>query len=161
MKKIIILFVLLIFNLGLGQVQVKKSSLAPAGGSVSAAGNNIVYTVGEVFVQENTVNAQHISEGFIDPSIIHVSGIDNYSKLTGIEVYPNPVNSYLNVQFDVALSYDLYLFDMNGRQLQQYQTGDEVKLQKLDFSKLPAGVYALVIIDRVHRQKKIVKIQKL
>jgi hypothetical protein len=68
MKIIITIFLILLSQLAFAQTIV-KSSIDNGGESVSASGINIVYTLGEVNVQEYSTENSRISEGFISPGL--------------------------------------------------------------------------------------------
>jgi hypothetical protein len=65
MKAYLTIIALLITYISFGQTAIKKSSI-DSGGDISTNGTlKIVYTIGEVALQENTTGNIHISEGFI------------------------------------------------------------------------------------------------
>jgi len=80
--------------------------------------------------------------------------------LQGITILPNPVNDNLNIRFETLGNYEIYLYDINGKQLfkknltDSYEAGYELSAYK-------TGVYFLVIIDRENKLLKQLKIVKL
>ena len=160
MKKIIsILVLLLTISLGFSQTAIKKSSISAEGGSATVGNTTIIYSVGEVAVQEATQGNTHLSEGFIGPDILNITGVADYGELQDINVYPNPVVTDLHITFDTESNYYIYLFDINGKQLVQ-QSGNYQDEILVDMSSYQTGVYLLVIADRKNKQRKIVKITK-
>ncbi len=157
MKKYISIFVFCMLLSVYGQTAVKKSSLSTAGGSQTAGNTTVIYAVGEVAVQEQTQGNILVSEGFVGPDFSAL-GIENYSDLTGIEVYPNPVKDIFTVNLPANRSYEFYLYDMNGKQIWA-KTGDKKK-QQFNIDDFQSAVYLLVIVDRNLQKKKIVKLQK-
>ena len=117
MKKIITLLVLLTISFSFGQTTIKKSSISSGGGIVTQGNTTVLYTIGEVTVQENTVGTVHLSEGFIGPDMAALLDIEDYTQLQGINAYPNPVQTDLNISLPEYNNYELYLYDLNGKQL--------------------------------------------
>ena len=150
---------LLTLTLGYGQVNIKKNSISTAGGSATVGNTSLTYAIGEVAVQENTQGNIHLSEGFIGPDIISAVGIEDYGELSGIGVYPNPVDTYLNIELSSAIDYEIYLYDINGKQLLYTGSTGETRKQ-LDFSTYKRAVYMLIVVDRKNHKRKIIKIQK-
>jgi len=159
MKKILSLIIVFTVAFTYGQT-ITKSSLSTGGGSVSTSDTKVIYTVGENFVQEISSSDTYLSEGFISPGIMKITGIKDYGVLTGITVFPNPVDSYLNINFDKKQDYEIYLFDINGKKILSVTT-EITNRKQLNLSKQKTGVYVLVIIDREAKSKKILKIEKL
>lgn len=152
---------ILLFASGLsyGQIHLKKSNLSSAGGSTENGTTHIIYSVGEVAVQENTQGNTHLSEGFIGPDIITAVGIEDYTELTGIFTYPNPVETFLNIELPENKDYEIYLYNLNGQQLLKTKTSG-LKNKQLNLSAYPSTIYMLIIIDRKMKKTKIIKIEK-
>ena len=158
-KTIILVLFLLSLSMSYGQVNIKKNSISTAGGSATVGNTSLTYAIGEVAMQENTQGNTHLSEGFIGPDILAAVGIEDYGELSGIGVYPNPVDSYLNIELSSAIDYEIYLYDISGKQLlNTVSTGNTRK--QLDFSTYKRAVYMLIVVDRKNHKRKIIKIQK-
>ncbi|GEQ85190.1 hypothetical protein ULMS_06980 [Patiriisocius marinistellae] len=65
MKKTLI--IALLFSIVVNAQTIVKSSIDSGGGSVSAGNIQMLYTIGEVFVQERSAGDIQVSEGFINP----------------------------------------------------------------------------------------------
>jgi hypothetical protein len=159
MKKIVTIIVLLFITLGFGQTTIKKSSISSGGGSATVGNTSVVYTIGEIAVQENTVGSVHLSEGFIGPDIA-VLGIEDYGQLQGVNIYPNPVETDLNISLPEYNNYELYLYDLNGKQLINTTITDENQTI-MDLSVQKTGMYLLIIVDRKNKKNATYKVQKL
>ncbi len=159
MKLYISLIAILTFTVGFGQIDIKKSSISTAGGSQTAGNTTLTYAIGEVAVQENTQGNTHISEGFIGPDIIRALGIEDYAQLAGVNIYPNPVTDYIHIDLPQSQQYEFYLFDLNGKLINRYQSDE--KTYTINIQNLQTAVYALVVIDKNHKRKTLIKIQKL
>ena len=66
MKKLILFSVAFIFTLWCNAQSIEKFSIDSGGASASADGIQILYTIGEVHVQELNVGGISVSEGFIN-----------------------------------------------------------------------------------------------
>ncbi|RLD42916.1 MAG: hypothetical protein DRI89_06055 [Bacteroidetes bacterium] len=72
------------------------------------------------------------------------SAIDDFLSRENIAIYPNPVNTSLNVEFtELTGKADLYIYNLMG-QLLLHQQMNEAHFQ-IDCSKLQAGYYTLKI----------------
>jgi hypothetical protein len=160
MKKIITLLVLLTISFSFGQTTIKKSSISSGGGIVTQGNTTVLYTIGEVAVQENTVGTVHLSEGFIGPGMAALLDIEDYTQLQGINAYPNPVQTDLNISLPEYNNYELYLYDLNGKQLISTNIEDDNQTI-LNLSSQKTGMYLLIIIDRKNKKSTSLKIQKL
>jgi len=159
MKTTVLLFFLLACSLSYGQVNMKKSGISTGGGSATAGNTTLTYAIGEVAVQENTQGNIHISEGFIGPDILSAVGIEDYTELSGVAVYPNPVETYLQIELPAEQDYEIYLFDLNGKQILQTGTNGS-STKQLNLEHLQTAVYMLIVVDRKNQKQKILKIQK-
>jgi len=147
-KQLIVLFIAVITaNLSFGQVGDEGF-------------NQVVYTIGEVAVQEDKQGNIRISEGFIGPDILASLSVADYGQLLGVSIFPNPVQDNLQVQWATTGTYEFYFYDMTGKLIwQQTTSGKQQVVCHLTHWK--TGVYLLVIVDRNHHQSTHIKIQKL
>ncbi len=158
MKKSLYLLLLILPLATTAQIELKKTSLAPFGGSSESGNLSIVHIAGEIANKENNQGNYHLSEGFIGPDLTRLLGLNDYEILSGIKVFPVPVSNVLNVQLGQSGTYEIYLFDLTGKQLSQTQTNE--KQITLEMSHLPAANYILMVIDRKNKTYKYIKIQK-
>ncbi|MEO9013117.1 MAG: T9SS type A sorting domain-containing protein [Ginsengibacter sp.] len=81
----------------------------------------------------------------------------NFSSVTSnfIKVYPNPVNSSVQVTFNSNLYDQLNLTDVNGKVLKRLSLSKLATEMKIDMSNLSAGIYfiKLIGIDNVESRK--------
>jgi len=160
MKKFLIVIAVLTITVSFGQVSIKKSSISTGGALVTQGNITVLNTIGEVVVQENTIGTTHLSEGFIGPDLSGILGTENYQLLQNVQVYPNPVQSDLHINLLQSQTYEVYLYDLNGKQLMQSKI-EEDNQGVLNLSRQKTGVYLLIIIDRVHQKSGQYKVQKL
>ncbi len=159
MKKIISIISILIVGFAYGQTTVKKSCISTSGGSHINGNVSLTYTVGEVAIQEKTQGNIQLSEGFITPDIYTTTGIEAYGELYGIQIYPNPVQTDLQIKLPAYQTFEIYLFDLNGKKITGTQT--DKTIYSLNLTDLPASIYMLIIVDRNYKQYKSFKINKL
>ena len=158
MKKLLLITSLLIVYATTAQVELKKSSISTTGGTATAGNQQVVFTIGEINIQETDVGNTHLSEGFIGPDIAEALGITDYGILSGISIYPNPVTDRFSVNLPQSGTYEIYLYNLQGKQIFFRQT-QRVK-EIFDISRLTAAGYMLIIIDRQNKLKKSFKIIK-
>ena len=158
MKKFLIIISIFTFTWASAQVEVRKNSLSTGGGSSNVGTTHLVFTIGEIAVQENTQSSIHVSEGFIGPDIAQLLGIEDYASLEGVHIFPNPVKSTLNVNIpNQEGNYSVYLFDLQGKILMSKSVDSDFQL---NMSTYPTAVYLLSIIDNQQKRKSIIKVQK-
>jgi len=160
MKLSISLFAFFLYIFSYSQVDVKKSSISTGGGSASVGTTQIIYSIGEVTVQENAQGNIHLSEGFIGPDIAGLVGIEDYGYLENIKVFPNPVKNRIQITLPGIGNYEVYIFDLNGKELMRQDVSDTSQLS-YDLYRYQTGVYLLLIIDRQKHLSAHIKLQKL
>ena len=158
MKISISFLALFVYVMGYCQIDVKKSSISTGGGSATVGTTQVIYSIGEVAVQEHTQGTTHLSEGFIGPDMAQALGITDYGTLTGISLYPNPVTDRFNVNLSQTGTYEFYLYNLQGKQILYRQTQNSKEL--FDISRLTSAGYLLIVIDRDNKLKKSFKIIK-
>jgi hypothetical protein len=152
MKKLILSLVICFVSV-LHAQQISKSSIDSGGANVSAGGIQMIYTLGEVHVQESSAGNIQVSEGFINPaffdnalSIAELSDLDSQ-----IVVYPNPTAAKVTVSTHLTIT-TLTLYDINGKALFSLSNKNQ-----MDLSALSNGAYLLRIIsDKGVITKKII-----
>jgi len=72
--------------------------------------------------------------------------IDDFKNSLGLSIYPNPVISRLNIEFNTSIiSLDFQVFDVLGKQVIKGNTSSEKNLLKIDVSSLEQGLYLIKI----------------
>lgn len=139
----LILMVLLV--LPIASQSLEKFSIDSGGVSTTVNGTQILYTIGEVTVQEISTATFSISEGFINPSYDASLGItDNQLSDSEITVYPNPTKHYINISTNITLT-KIELFDVLGRSVFQSTSVSN----PIDVSTFTAGVYILKLYKNI------------
>jgi len=97
-------------------------------------------------------NAQPSSNYFLNAWKYMLTAVSNTTAINDaslqekeIQIYPNPTQDVVNIQFPINQSNENYirLFNSNGQQLQSYQTYDTN--YQINMNELPAGLYLLQI----------------
>ena len=144
MKKIITIVTILIVISSFSQTAIKKSSIDSGGASVTNGTISMVYIIGEVAVQENTNGTTHISEGFISKDMMSSLGLNSYTQLSGIRMYPNPATDFVNLSFATAANYTVIIYDLLGKELVKYQVANQ-DTQRIALNILPNAVYLVLV----------------
>ncbi len=160
MRNIIISFLIFIVSAtsAYSQAEIKTSSISTGGGSADNGTVNIIYTVGELAIREQSQGDKHISEGFITPDIKVTLKAEDYTELTGIKVFPNPVKDNLHINNSNEEEYEIHIFDIAGKEI-LVKTDKKFDV-KVNMSSFPSGVYVMAIVDRSNSKIKTFKIKK-
>ncbi|MFK5958247.1 MAG: T9SS type A sorting domain-containing protein, partial [Lutibacter sp.] len=130
-----------------------------SGGEISTSGTiEMIYTIGELVVQENTNANIYISEGFLSPDILNYSSDTDYLPFNEIAIYPNPAVDYLNFNFFRNSNYLITLTDFGGKKINSFTTHDSQF--QINMSSYSNGVYIVVVEDlpsHLYKAYKIVK----
>ena len=115
--------------------------------------------VESVFQDPDTVpKYQAHFDCFQDTGLITQLPFSEKKKDLGMQVYPNPTTSWVNIHLASSSStVQLYLSDLQGRRLQQLHGIASHEPVQLDLSSFPAGVYFLSLWDGAER----VEVQKV
>jgi len=131
---------------------IKKSSVDSGGASTSSGNIQLIYTIGEVNIQESGAGTVQVSEGFISPEIFSTLNIDNPNENTfELSIYPNPADTYINVE-TVATVETVNLYNMLGEKVLETTSPTAI-----DISQLAKGTYILqVVTDKKTINKQII-----
>lgn len=158
MKIQITILAILMSSLGFTQTSIKKSSI-DSGGAIAQNGTiSILYTVGELAVQETTNGTIHISEGFISPEMLDALDVKSYTSLTGISIFPNPTVDYVTVHFTNSSNYLITITDLTGKKINSFTTNDSQF--QIEMSNYSNGVYLVLVKDISNKKYKVYKILK-
>lgn len=110
----------------------------------------VIYTIGEVSVNEFSNETLLVSEGFINSSSINSSLNNNSYHLTDLKIYPNPAVDLLFVNFLTTKNRKYQIFNTIGQKVVEiYLQG---KTHSLNLQKLKKGIYFLIIQDLENNQ---------
>ena len=154
MKRLFTILMLLIV-IPIASQTIEKFSIDSGGASTIVDNIQILYTIGEVVVQEISTPTISISEGFINPDYNAALSIDDHQlSNSNISIYPNPTNQFINISTDIPLT-KVELFDVLGRSVYESTTFSE----PIDVSSFNAGVYLLKLSKNANYTSKRVVIE--
>jgi len=160
MKKTITILLLLITTLSFSQTTIKKSSIDSGGATVTNGTLSMVYSFGEVVVQEQVNGTISISEGFIEGDLTGVAlGLEDYTQLRGLNLYPNPAIDIVNLSFPSAANYNVEIYNLLGEKIIAYQLKNK-DIHQLNLGHLPNAVYLLLITNKEAMQFTSLKLIK-
>ena len=160
MRKISTILLFLITTLSFSQTTITKSSIDSGGATVTNGTLSIVYSFGEVVVQEPVNGTIHISEGFIEGILMGAAlGLEDYTQLTGLNMYPNPAIDIVNLSFPIIANYKVEIFNLLGEKVANYQLKNR-NTQQLNLSHLSNAMYLLLIVNEETKQFKSFKLIK-
>ncbi len=160
MKKLLFISSIIFFTTltCFSQVKIKRSSLSPGGGTYTTGNTKLISSVGELKTVEKSNGNIHLSEGFINPDILLALKVNDYEKLSGIKIYPNPVKDNLYIEFSTGDVYELHLFDVSGKEI--FIKPDNKLKSVINMTGYPTGIYMLGVVDRKNKKVKTFKFRK-
>jgi len=91
------------------------------------------------------------------------NALNELEKTVALDVFPNPVSDVLNLRTNAQTTdtYDLQLFDQNGKQISSERlmipSGENVA--PIEVANLPTGIYSLILSDGKNQiAKKMLKL---
>ena len=159
MKTLKILIFTFLVSSAFSQITIKKQSIDSGGALVQNGNIKMLFTVGELAVAEKISGTFQISEGFIDPNINFVLGLNQYEFLTGVNVFPNPVIDKIHIKFPDQNNYQIDIYDINGKILKSQFSNSNVEII-VNISDLQMADYFLVVKDNAHKKLKLFKLLK-
>lgn len=159
---------IILVSLSAGLFQLARSQsispqvIANSGKYMSAGGNSIEFTVGELVVTTLTGTGNMVTQGF-HQTYTTSSSIDENSVTISINVYPNPTTDWLNiiVSAEKKVEFSAIIHDGYGRKvLDEYRSnGSQIQL---NISTLAAGSYFISLVNIANNIPiKTIQIQKL
>lgn len=139
-----------------------QETIPATGGKGSGTGGTVTYTVGQLFYHNHHSETGMVAEGVQQPYEIYI--VTAIEEAEGIElfvkVYPNPVESILQLKVETSRFKDLsfQLYNMNGMLIESGAILSE--LTKINMHSLNPAVYFLKIQDSTQKEYKTFKIIK-
>lgn len=150
--------VLFISAISFSQTTIEKSSISSGGNSTTNGTLSIDSTIGEVAVNETTAGNIHISEGFISSKMLTTLGVNTFSSLENVLIYPNPTVDIITVNLKESDTYSISVFNTTGKELNTLKTSKTK--QQISLEAYASGIYILVIKNTSKQQYKTFKIIK-
>ncbi|MEZ4796561.1 MAG: T9SS type A sorting domain-containing protein [Flavobacteriaceae bacterium] len=139
MRHLLVLCILLSSPITLLSQNIEKFSIDAGGENISINDFKMIYTIGEVSVQEINLESLIVSEGFINPNILNTLSIETPTFFT-IKIYPNPTSNYFTIQSKLKIN-KIEIFDQLGKVINEINS----EMDFIDVSHYSKGVYLLKI----------------
>ncbi|MFK5983161.1 MAG: T9SS type A sorting domain-containing protein [Flavobacteriaceae bacterium] len=148
MKLTILTILFGVFSISMGAQNLQRSSLGSSGSSTEITSSDNTYyisqSVGQNSVTGTLINGENtIRQGFQQPPIRVEIIADDNSDL-GAVVFPNPVETYVTVQFTEVLksNINVMIYDITGKLI--FDTNkNPTNTFNLDMSSFSSGIYLL------------------
>ncbi|QBZ97784.1 T9SS type A sorting domain-containing protein [Flavobacterium sangjuense] len=148
MKQIFTIFI----SVGFIPIIYGQSLSSTNSGAVS--NNNLIYTVGEVFV--NPTNQNDASSGLIG-SISRIEftslSINEIEFNQNLKFYPNPTSNSVFLDIENEIIKNIYIFDLNGKLVNNQKNSNN----QIDLSNLQTGTYIIKTDNQNFKSFKIIK----
>lgn len=120
------------------------------GDSYSNGSASVDFTIGEVIIDTGSDGSNDVTQGFHQTNW-KFNGLDDFAPEISIEVYPNPVQSDLNVKTESVSDIFFTLYDVEGRKVLSDKLDGQ--LTSIRVQDLPAGSYTLNFKDENRKLK--------
>ncbi|MFZ4931698.1 T9SS type A sorting domain-containing protein [Chryseobacterium sp. Mn2064] len=140
----------------LGSVAIYSQSLAGGINSGGVSNENLMYTVGEIYVIPDNPDQQNSGTlGMLYQTVLNVLGVSEItSKQDKVSVYPNPTADYITLQISSKEKpREVSVYDLSGKLVMQ----KEINNDRIDLSSLISGVYLLTFKNSDIKPIKIIK----
>ena len=151
-----------LFCFSLSAQNIDQNLISSAGETLANANTRIDFSVGEISVETSMANNVVLTQGF-HQSMLSVTQVVEIGAKDEIQVYPNPTQEYLNINFSGNME-DLgfaRLYTLIGKLVFEDEIMPTELTKKIDINHIKAGQYLLVITsddDRILNSYRIVKL---
>ena len=142
-------------------------SIAPAvyassGTVYSSANAQISWTAGEALVSSRNAGNSALTEGFQQPTLTVVAIGEALPELH-LEVFPNPTQEHLTLQFPEASkgAYTAELYNVAGQRLQEKAIPTGANQASIDLTQVADGHYYLRVTNHTRQVSQTFKVQKI
>lgn len=145
MKKILLLtFCLSVAGFSKAQ-QLSSSVVSSSGGQFEKPNGSLEWTLGEIMTETYQKTVGFFTQGFQQPSVIKVTGIDEFKEKNAL-AYPNPAREVLYVKTTESGDYQFELFNLQGQKLvSKNSAASGTQIQEIDLRGFSAAIYLLRI----------------
>jgi hypothetical protein len=154
-------------TLGTGRQYAEQSALSSSNEftmewTAPASGTVTFYYGGNATNDNGNTNGDNAIMGSMSIDA-NPNSLNELEKTVTLDIFPNPVSNVLNLRTNAQTSdtYDLHLFDQNGKQISNERlmipSGENVA--PIEVANLPTGIYNLILSDGKNQiTKKMVKL---
>lgn len=143
------------FLLCFGLVPILYGQSLSSTNSGAVSNNNLIYSVGEVFVVP--INQNEASSGIIGAiSRIEFTslGIDEIELTEKLKFFPNPASNSVFLEIENEIIKIIYIFDLNGKLVISQKNINN----QIDLSSLQTGTYIVKTDNQNIKSFKIIKL---
>lgn len=117
--------------------------------------NNLIYTVGEIFVLpiSDPNEASSGTIGAVSRIEFFVTGLNELTILENVNAYPNPTSSSIFIETENEKFNHISIYNMNGRLLEN----KNVVNNRVDLTSLQTGTYLIQTDNQKIQSFKIIK----
>ena len=126
---------------------IEKFSIDSGGSSTSTGSIQILYTLGEVSVQEYSLGNLQVSEGFINSFPEGTLGLATETPAENVLLYPNPAHDRFYVTGTQPIK-KLMLYDMSGKLMASTDQN------QMAVGHLASGAYFVQIVTQATSEVK-------
>ena len=151
----IVLFFTCVFTMS--AQSLSPTVTASGGGSESHGGVSLDWTLGESSITTLSNGNMTLTQGFHQPKLVEIVGVDDYDSSIKVSLYPNPViESLIITSEEENLSFEIY--DLNGQLVRQNEK--LIGKANIDISSFVPTMY-FIHIRKESKPVKIYKIEKV
>lgn len=143
------------FFLCFGFIPISYSQSLKSTNSGAVSNNNLIYSVGEVFVipiNQNDANSGII--GAISKIEFTLLGVNEIELTDDLKFYPNPTSHSVFLELKNEFINHIYIFDLNGKFIEN----KNIVNNQVDLSHLQSGTYILKTDNQNIKSFKITKL---
>lgn len=127
--------------------QLSSSVVATSGDQFAKSSGSLDWTLGEIMTETYQKTAGYFTQGFQQPAVIKVTGIDEL-KEENLFVYPNPAREVLYVKTSEKGDYQFELFNLQGQRLVNRNASvSGTQIQEIDLRGFSSAIYLLRIFN--------------
>lgn len=159
-KKSLLIFQLLISGVVLGQ-SVLPEVMSTAGDHFTSNDAQVSWTIGETVIESLENANNQLTQGFHQTNLILTSILD-LAKEYNVEVFPNPTNDIITVQWKENVGkHSLDLYDNTGKRIYRNLERKADMTDIINVSDLASGSYFLLLSMPKDNSIQIFKIIKI
>jgi hypothetical protein len=133
--------------------KITPTVLSSAGAVMKNNNNSIEWTLGEIATETIKSNNNSISQGFHQTNLTIVS--TNNPGITGLQIYPNPVQDDLIIENQSGKSVTIHVITMNGQCITEEKF--EPGTQNLKMNSMPAGSYIIEALSGSQKHNLVIE----
>lgn len=144
--------ILLILHIGLTYAYSQNIYSTNNGANSS---NDLIYTVGEIFVLplSNSNNTNSGTIGAVSSIKFFVTGLSELTILKNVSTYPNPTSNSIFIETEFEYFKSIFIYNLNG----QLIANKNIVNNQVDLTLLPSGTYLIKTDNKKIKPFKIIK----